>query len=141
MVGGPQASTVDHHGSAPASCCPPYAKVPSGELISEDFLTKCLPDVAAATGAVAGFRVDESSLLVGRHSTTFRLLLDWSPSSTDTCKSAGDSAGAAGAGAATVVGQSQDGTDVQPGGGPVGSVFVKRMTCRELPPRSLIKWR
>lgn len=142
MVGGPQASTTDRQGSAPVSCCPPYAKVPSGELISEDFLTKCLPDAGAK---VDRFGVDEASLLVGRHSTTFRLQLEWSPFSTDKPEPAGGSTAAA---ATAVTGQNHDDDAVQPDGSkadggcdPVSSVFVKRMTCRELPARTLIKWR
>eukprot|EP00752_Nemacystus_decipiens_P017867 g16019.t1 len=140
MAGGAHAPNVDHQGPVPVSCCPPYAKVPSGELISEDFLTKCLPDAGAAQ--VTSFRVDEASLLVGRHSTTFRLLLDWSLPPTENSKPAGVSAAAAAAVEHTQDTVHADGERKAPRrADPVGSVFVKRMTCRELPPRSLIKWR
>lgn len=150
MTGATAAPNCGLQNSAPvaASWCPPYAKAPSGEPISAAFLTRALVPGDAAAAEISGFRVDEASVIQGRHSTTFRLLVDWSSSPTGAARRAGESAAAA----AAAVGNNRDALEA--GGSmssssstvtcscdPVGSVFVKRMTCGELPPRSLIKWR
>lgn len=128
--------------------CPPYAKVPSGELISAQWLTSVLrPHGLPADHApmVTSFDVDKTSVIEGRHSTTFRLCLDWS-SSTVAREGAAGSAGVGSAatvddGGATSGPANGSSTGVVDSWRPMSSVFVKRMTCSELPARSPIKWR
>ncbi|CAN0137807.1 unnamed protein product, partial [Discosporangium mesarthrocarpum] len=83
------------------------ARLPDGKPITPAFLTSVLP------GEVVGFEVDESSIIEGRHSATFRLRLER---------------------------REDTGEGVEGEKAPT-SVFVKRMVCRDLLPRPLHKWR
>ncbi|CAM9381912.1 unnamed protein product, partial [Ectocarpus sp. 12 AP-2014] len=119
------------HNTCMALLCPAYAKVPSGDPISVEWLNSILPQQQQqqqqqprpTQATITRFKVDEASTIEGRHSVTFRLLLDWSSSREEAA---------------------EDGNATGPTrvcSGPLASVFVKRMTCRELPARSLTKWR
>ncbi|CAN0100854.1 unnamed protein product, partial [Laminaria digitata] len=75
------------------------AKMPSGEPISAAFLSSLLGATPGAGARAAGgaaatvtrYRVDPPSVIEGRHSTTFRLLLN-PPSSWARCSEAGSKA-------------------------------------------------
>lgn len=133
------------------------AKMPSGEPISFEFLSSIL-----GGPPITGFRVDGSSVIQGRHSTTFRLLIDRlkrpnidsfsgdSDGSTHRITNNdggvdGESSGRAVVGGAentnglpSAVHRKEDGDGDECW---ANSVFVKKMVCNELPARSLAKWR
>ncbi|CAN0210055.1 unnamed protein product, partial [Pylaiella littoralis] len=104
------------------------------------------PDYDGGTGAkTSGFRVDEASVIHGRHSTTFSLSLDCCLLRllpyTDPARRAGERADCAAASADITT------TSIDAGSATCTSailldlsVFFKRVTCAELPPRSLKKW-
>ncbi|CAM9929534.1 unnamed protein product, partial [Scytosiphon promiscuus] len=128
--------------------CPPYAKIPSGELISVEWLTSVLrPDGLPADSSapiVTSFEVDTASVIEGRHSTTFRLYLEWSSppvAEAGAAEPAGVSSGTASDDGDTTPVPAVGGSTATSSWRPMPSVFVKRMTCNELPARSLIKWR
>lgn len=151
---------ADAHGQAAAAAdreaqVQQLAKMPSGEPISSEFLSSIL-----GGPPIVGFRVDGSSVIQGRHSTTFRLLIDRlkrqpSPGgdSDETTRritkndggvDGGCNSRAVGGGAedtnrfSSAVHRKEDG---DAGECWANSVFVKRMVCSELPARSLAKWR
>lgn len=133
------------------------ARMPWGEPISPEFLSRMLD----AEPPVRDFSVDEASIIDGRHSMTFRLLLDRRPSEEsigeacsaqqgvpDTPHNVGETEGLGArressetcASWSTNGGcssrNSLNGTAVWP-----TSVYVKKMVCGELPTRPLVKWR
>lgn len=114
------------------------AKMPSGQPISTDFLSNIL-----GGPPIVCFRVDESSIIQGRHSTTFRLHLDRHESKRLGKGGQGalpDSNNGSLGGSSSTWAPDQEGGESTGGCGPT-SVFVKRMVCDELPARSLAKWR
>lgn len=122
------------------------AKMPSGAPISAAFLSSLLAastnGAAGGAAAVTSFRVDPPSVIEGRHSTTFRLLLN--PPSYARCSEPGSRAEGIHNSTENTSGSATRGADA----GAVGagtdipsSVFVKRIVCKELPARSLSKWR
>ena len=127
------------------------AKMPSGAPISAAFLSSLLAastsGAAGAAAAVTNFRVDPPSVIEGRHSTTFRLLLN--PPSRARCSKAGSRAeGILSSTENTTSSSTTRGADAGADAGGAGagaaipsSVFVKRIVCKELPARSLSKWR
>lgn len=138
----PQEEHVASSSSKQQSLFLRLAKMPSGdEPISAAFLSTVLG--CDGQRQITGLRVDQGSVIEGRHSTTFRLLLDHE-----------DGKGGMGIAAASVTDSSGNGarttttTVVEcdesvayPSTRRTRSVFVKRMTCKELPARSLSKWR
>ncbi|CAM9524010.1 unnamed protein product [Choristocarpus tenellus] len=94
-------------GQAPSPAALRVARLPDGNPLSSIFLSTVLLE------EVIGFEVDETSIIEGRHSATFRLRLKYRNQGTSIC-----------------------GGSVTP-----DTVYVKRMVCRDLPPRPLHKWR
>lgn len=133
------------------------AKMPSGDVISAAFLSSLLEaahrDTIAGRGTaiapISALRIDEDSVIEGRHSTTFRLLLDRHP--TAVCNRAAAAREAPAVAADHASGEAQAHHDVGPPTAvhdPVAehdigatSLFVKTMYCKDLPARSLSKWR
>lgn len=111
------------------------AKMPSGQPISTDFLSSIL-----GGPPVIQMHIDESSVIQGRHSTTFRLHLDRHEKSTSTNGGLGKGCGRAVNGSLSVRVPNLKGGESSRGYWPT-SLFVKRMVCDELPSRSLAKWR
>lgn len=135
------------------------ARMPWGDPISPEFISRIL----VAEPPVRDFRVDEASIIDGRHSMTFRLLLDRRPSKEsiggacstqqgvpDTPQNVGETKSV---GAIPVRESSNTCASLSTRGGcsprnslnwptvwPT-SVYVKKMVCRELPARPLVKWR
>lgn len=131
------------------------ARMPWGEPISPEFLSRML----GAGPPVRDFRVDEASIIIGRHSTTFRLLLDRqsskesigeassaqqgmpsTPHNVGETKSVRESSKSCASlstnGGCSSRSSLNGGTTVWP-----TSVYVKKMVCGELPARPLVKWR
>ena len=142
--------------SVDSSCRDDLAKMPCGKPISAAFLTSLLGGTTGAAGAastVTSFRVDPPSVIEGRHSTTFRLLLN--PPSYARCSEPGSTADGVdgddvGCGVECAAIHSSTEKSSTGGAGGAGgaaaaaipsSVFVKRIVCKELPARSLSKWR
>ena len=127
------------------------AKMPSGEPISAAFLSSLLPSAnttgagagaagagsATGGGVVTSFRVDPTSVIEGRHSTTFRLLLNPPPSSARCLDPESRTNNDVDCCAERAVIHSSTRTAVVV----PSSVFVKRIVCKELPARSRSKWR
>lgn len=129
------------------------AKMPSGDdPISAAFLSTVLGccDGEGDGQRITGFCVDQGSVIEGRHSTTFRLLLHREDGkggvgSTITSVTDSSSNGATSTAAVDVtesVTSPTASTSIDTRSSTtIRSVFVKRMTCKELPARSLSKWR
>lgn len=129
------------------------AKMPSGDdPISAAFLSTvlgCCDDGEGDGQRITGFCVDQGSVVEGRHSTTFRLLLDREDrkggvgsTTTSVTDSSGNGATSTAAVPESVTSPISTSIDTRTRSSTtIRSVFVKRMTCRELPARSLSKWR
>lgn len=131
------------------------ARMPSGEPISTEFLSRVL----GGGPSLHDFHVDESSVIKGRHSTTFRLVLHRLEiiDGMETAERKDEIGGICfsahrndlNSPSATLrsdcishVGSSQEVCKaVPPRDNQPSSIFVKRVVCRDLPERPLQKWR
>lgn len=116
------------------------AKMPSGEPISPAFLSQLLP--CGSSSPITGFGVDEESIIEGRHSTTFRLLLERSLPSVAENRRFESSAVRDNANVSETSPRTFPPVNINSRAGVIpSSVFVKRIACKELPARPLSKWR
>lgn len=142
----------------------PLARMPSGDLITASFLS----EIVGHSTLVGDYLVDEGSVIEGRHSTTFRLLLLQCGNVKDavTVRQGFPTQGAAetsrkieSADATYLSNDARVSSGENEAVGVMGnrntvisttassevatptSLFVKRVICSELPSRSLRKWR